>query len=107
MLIKKVVSQGHTKRLSPVLTEDRVVQDDLLQELNELVGKVGGHEGLDRNRHFLWILRLRQSSLDNLQRETTDAPRLMFKQSYYTTFPKAYKKEVNKDCKKDRILSNN
>lgn len=65
-----------------MLTEDRVVQDDLLQELNELIGKVSGHEGLDCDRHFLWILGLRQSSLDNLQREATAALRLMFKQSY-------------------------
>lgn len=39
----------NSKPLSPVLTEDRVIQDNLLQELNELVGKVSGHEGLDCN----------------------------------------------------------
>lgn len=62
-----------SKPLSPVLTEDRVIQDNLLQELNELVGKVSGHEGLDCNGHFLWILGLRQGCLDNLQRRKTDA----------------------------------
>lgn len=63
---------GNIKPLSPVLAEDRVIQDNLLQELDELVGKVGGHEGLDCDRDLLWILGLRQGRLDNLQRGTTD-----------------------------------
>lgn len=42
----------------PVLTEDRVVQHNLLQKLNQLVGEVSGHEGLDSDGHFLWILGL-------------------------------------------------
>lgn len=57
---------GNVKPLSPVLAKDRVVQDNLLQKLDELIGKVSGHEGLDCDRHLLWILGLRQSCLDNL-----------------------------------------
>lgn len=51
---------------SPVLAKHRVIKDNLLQKLNELVGKVGGHEGLDGDRHFLRILGLRQGCLNNL-----------------------------------------
>lgn len=39
-----------------MLAEDRVIQDNLLQKLNELIGKVSSHEGLDCDRHLLWIL---------------------------------------------------
>lgn len=56
---------------SPVLTEHRVVQNNLLQKLNELVGKVSGHEGLDGDRHFLRILGLRQGCLNNLRGENS------------------------------------
>lgn len=49
-----------------MLAEDGVIQDNLLQELDELIGKVGGHEGLDRDRHLLGILRLRQGRLNDL-----------------------------------------
>jgi len=52
-----------------VLAEHRVVQNDLLQQLDELVGQVGRHEGLDCDRHLLGVLGLRQSSLHHLQRE--------------------------------------
>lgn len=52
---------------SPVLAEDRVIQDDLLQQLDQLIGKVSSHEGLDCDRHFLWILSLRQGCLHHLQ----------------------------------------
>lgn len=67
---------GHvqvTSSLSPVFTKDRVIQDNLLQKLDELIGKVSRHEGLDCDRHLLRILSLRQGCLDNLQqRGTTD-----------------------------------
>ena len=51
---------------APVLTEDRVIQDDLFQQLYELVGQVSGHEGLDSDRHLLRVLGLGQSSLYHL-----------------------------------------
>lgn len=46
------------KARSPVLTKDRVIQDNLLKQLNELIWKVSSHEGLHRDRYLLWILRL-------------------------------------------------
>ena len=49
-----------------MLTEDRVIQDDLLQQLYELVGQVGCHEGLDRDGHLLRVLGLGQSGLYHL-----------------------------------------
>lgn len=52
---------------SPVLAEDGVIQDDLLQQLDQLIGEVGSHEGLDCDRHFLWVLSLRQGRLHHLQ----------------------------------------
>ena len=53
----------------PVFTEDRVVQHNLLQEFNEFVRQVSGHEGLDCDGHLLGVLSLRQSSLHHLQKE--------------------------------------
>lgn len=50
-----------------MLAEDGVVEHDLLQELDQLVGKVCCHEGLDRDRHLLWVLGLRQSRLHHLR----------------------------------------
>ena len=55
---------------SPVLTEDRVIQDDLLQEFDELVGQVSGHEGLDSDRDLLWVLGLRQGCLHHLRQNS-------------------------------------
>ena len=49
-----------------VLGEQRVVKNDLLQELDEFVGQVGGHEGLDGGRHLIRVLCLAQCGLDNL-----------------------------------------
>lgn len=43
---------------SPVLTEDRIVQHNLFQQLNEFIGEVGRHESLHRDGYFLWILSL-------------------------------------------------
>ena len=42
----------------PVLAEDRVIENNLLQQLNQLVGQVCRHERLDGDGHFLWVLRL-------------------------------------------------
>ena len=42
------------------------VQNDALEQLDELVGQVGGHEGLDGRRNLLGDARLRQSRRDNL-----------------------------------------
>lgn len=52
---------------SPVLAEDGVIQDYLFQQLDQLVGKVSSHEGLDSDRYLLGILSLRQGCLHNLQ----------------------------------------
>lgn len=51
----------------PVLAEDRVIEDNLLQQLNQLVGQVCSHEGLDCDRHLLWVLGLRQRCLHHLR----------------------------------------
>lgn len=61
---------GRIKTISPVLAKDRVIQDNLLQELDQLIGKVGSHESLDCDGHFFWILSLRQGCLDHLERGT-------------------------------------
>lgn len=50
----------------PVFTKYGVLQNDLLQKLNELIGQICGHKRLHRHRHFLRILRLRQSGLNHL-----------------------------------------
>ena len=49
-----------------MITEDGVINDDLLQQLNQLVGQVGGHEGLDGDGDVLGVLSLGQRRLDHL-----------------------------------------
>ena len=49
-----------------MLTEQRVLEDNLLQQLNELLGQVSTHECLHRTRHVLRILCLTESRLDHL-----------------------------------------
>jgi len=51
-----------------VFTEDGVVEYDLLQQFDQLVGQVRGHEGLDCDGHLLWILSLRQRGLHHLRK---------------------------------------
>lgn len=51
-----------------MFAEHRVVQDNLLQKFNELIGQVGGHESFDSNRDLLGVLGLREGGLNNLQR---------------------------------------
>ena len=53
-----------------MIAEDRVVDDDLLQKFDELVGEVGGHERLDRDGDVLGVLRLGEGGLDNLGKQT-------------------------------------
>ncbi len=36
--------------------EDRVLQDDLLEELDEFVWQIGGHEGLHSHGDILGVL---------------------------------------------------
>ena len=47
-----------TKRQKPVITEDRGLQHNLLQQLNQFIWKVCCHESLYSNRNFLCILGL-------------------------------------------------
>jgi len=49
-----------------VIREDRALQDNLLEELNQLVGKVGGHKCLDCDGDVLRVLGLGQGSLHHL-----------------------------------------
>lgn len=53
-------------RHPPVIAEHRAVQHDLLQQLDELVGQVGRHEGLDGHRDVLRVLGLREGGLHDL-----------------------------------------
>ena len=57
------------KLVSPVIREDGVLQHNLLKQLNELVGEVGGHEGLHRHGDVLRVLCLRQGRLYHLVEE--------------------------------------
>ena len=54
-----------------MFTEDGVVEDNLLEQLDELIGQVGRHEGLHRHRDVFWVLSLRQRCLHNLHMEGT------------------------------------
>lgn len=47
----------------PVVGELRVLQHDLLEQLDQLVGQVGRHEGLDGGRHHVGVLGLREGDL--------------------------------------------
>ena len=55
-----------------MIPEDRVlIKDNLLQKLDELVWQVSRHEGLDSDRHILWVLCFTEGSLDHLVDELT------------------------------------
>lgn len=69
--LKHLIYTGNIKPRSPVFAKDRVIQDNFLQKFDELIGEVCSHEGLDCDRHLLWILSLRQGCLDNLQQRGT------------------------------------
>ena len=43
-------------RVPPVIREDGVLQHNLLEQLDELVGQIGGHEGLHRHRDVFRVL---------------------------------------------------
>lgn len=49
-----------------MVREDRVVEDNLFEQLNQLIGQIGCHEGLHSDGDVFGVLRLRESSLDNL-----------------------------------------
>ena len=42
-----------------MVTEDRVLKNDFLQQLDEFIGKVSSHEGLYRHRHVFGVLGFR------------------------------------------------
>lgn len=42
----------------PVIREDGIIQDDLLEQLDQLVRQVGSHECLDGHRYIFRILSL-------------------------------------------------
>ena len=50
-----------------VVAEAAGLEDDLLQQLDQLRLQPGCHEGLDRHRHLLRVLRLWQSRRHHLQ----------------------------------------
>ena len=53
-----------------MIPEDGVlIQDNLLKQLNEFIGKVSRHEGLYRHGNILWILSLTEGSLNHLVNE--------------------------------------
>ena len=52
-----------------VLREYRVLKDNLFEELNQLVGQIGTHEGLDSDGDVFRILGLVQCCLDHLVNE--------------------------------------
>lgn len=66
LLTLRFVKAGHDCAV-PVLAEDRVIKYDLLQQFNQLIWQVCGHEGLDCDGHLLWVLRLRQGRLHHLR----------------------------------------
>lgn len=50
-----------------MFAEHRVIKYDLLQQLNQLIGQVCSHEGLDCDGHLLRVLGLGQSRLHHLR----------------------------------------
>ena len=50
----------------PVFGKDRIIQNDLLKQFDEFTGKVGIHEGLHSDRHFIGVLGLTEGSLHHL-----------------------------------------
>ena len=52
----------------PVVAEDGVVQNNLLEELNELVGEIGRHESLHGDGDVFGILGFRQCCLYHLNK---------------------------------------
>ena len=49
-----------------MITEYRALQDNLLEQLDELIGQVCGHERLDGHGDILRVLRFGQGGLDDL-----------------------------------------
>lgn len=49
-----------------MLTEQRVLKDNLLQQLDEFLGQISTHECLHSARYILRVLCLTQSCLDHL-----------------------------------------
>ena len=64
------LSNNFSSASLPVVTEDRIFKDNLLQKFNEFIGKISCHESFDCARYILRILGLRQSCLYNLRIKT-------------------------------------
>ena len=62
------LSNNFSNASPPVVTEDRIFKDNLLQKFNEFIGKISCHESFDCARYILRILGLRQSCLYNLNK---------------------------------------
>lgn len=50
-----------------MLTEDRVIQNNLLEKFNQLIGQISSHEGFDSNGHLFGVLGLREGGLHHLK----------------------------------------
>ena len=57
--------------VTPVFRENGAFQNNLLKQLDELIGQVGSHEGLHCHRDLLRVLGFRQRRLYNLQSQTS------------------------------------
>ena len=55
----------------PVFRENWALQDNLLKQLNELIGQVSRHEGFHRHRDLLRILGFWQRCLNNLWQQAS------------------------------------
>jgi len=44
---------------SPVITEDRIINDNLFEQFDKLIGKVSSHERFNGDRDVFGVLRLR------------------------------------------------
>eukprot|EP00976_Prorocentrum_cordatum_P057720 1163391-Prorocentrum_minimum.AAC.3 len=72
---------GSWTRVDPKGAIGGVLQDDLLEQLDQLVGKLGGHERLHRHRNLLRVFGLGQRRGHHLQRHSPVTVRSQFSRS--------------------------